>query len=79
MPHAVAPMPFEPSRLQGLSGRLLAGHYEINHGEALRRLNAIKRRPDLARAADRVAVSAWHAMGGPTVPLAPQPDRGDAS
>lgn len=41
MAHAVMPLPFKPSRLHGLSERLLASHYENNYGGALRRLNAI--------------------------------------
>ncbi len=44
MPHAVTPLTFKPSRLQGLSERLLASHYENNYGGALQRLNAIERR-----------------------------------
>lgn len=44
MPQAVAPLGFKPSRLQGLSERLLASHYENNYGGALRRLNAIEHR-----------------------------------
>ena len=44
MPLGVTPLPFKPSRLQGLSERLLASHYENNYGGALRRLNAIERR-----------------------------------
>ncbi len=44
MPQAIAPLGFKPSRLQGLSERLLASHYENNYGGALRRLNAIERR-----------------------------------
>ena len=44
MPTAVTPLPFKPARLQGLSERLLASHYENNYGGALRRLNAIERR-----------------------------------
>jgi superoxide dismutase, Fe-Mn family len=42
--HAVTPLPFKPPRLDGLSERLLASHYENNYGGALRRLNAIGRR-----------------------------------
>jgi Fe-Mn family superoxide dismutase len=38
--HAL-PMTFKPARLNGLSGRLLASHYENNYGGAVRRLNAI--------------------------------------
>jgi Fe-Mn family superoxide dismutase len=44
VPQTVTPLPFKPSRLQGLSERLLASHYENNYGGALRRLNAIERR-----------------------------------
>jgi Fe-Mn family superoxide dismutase len=42
MPHSVKPLPFKPSRLNGLSERLLASHYENNYGGAVRRLNAIE-------------------------------------
>ena len=42
MRHLIAPLPFKPSRLSGLSERLLAGHYENNYGGAVRRLNAIE-------------------------------------
>jgi Fe-Mn family superoxide dismutase len=41
------PIAFKPPRLNGLSARLLASHYENNYGGAVRRLNAI--RSDLAR------------------------------
>ncbi|WP_119461361.1 Fe-Mn family superoxide dismutase [Rhodospirillaceae bacterium SYSU D60014] len=44
MSHAVTPLPFKPPRLNGLSERLLASHYENNYGGAVRRLNAIERR-----------------------------------
>jgi Fe-Mn family superoxide dismutase len=43
MVHAVQPLPFKPSRLNGLSERLLTSHYENNYGGAVRRLNAIER------------------------------------
>ena len=46
MPHRILPLTFKPSRLDGLSERLLASHYENNYGGAVRRLNAIER--DLA-------------------------------
>lgn len=46
MPHSITPLPFKPPRLDGLSERLLASHYENNYGGALRRLNAIDRRLD---------------------------------
>jgi superoxide dismutase, Fe-Mn family len=42
MAYAVQPLPFKPSRLNGLSERLLASHYENNYGGAVRRLNAIE-------------------------------------
>ncbi|HEX9448098.1 MAG TPA: Fe-Mn family superoxide dismutase [Dongiaceae bacterium] len=44
MPYQIMPLPFKPPRLNGLSERLLASHYENNYGGALRRLNAIERR-----------------------------------
>jgi Fe-Mn family superoxide dismutase len=43
----VHPIAFKPPRLNGLSARLLASHYENNYGGAVRRLNAIK--SELAR------------------------------
>lgn len=42
MPHEVAPLPFKPTLLNGLSERLLASHYENNYGGAVHRLNAIE-------------------------------------
>ena len=42
MAYAVQPLPFKPTRLDGLSERLLASHYENNYGGAVRRLNAIE-------------------------------------
>ena len=44
MPHQIMPLPFKPPRLEGLSERLLASHYENNYGGAVRRLNAIESR-----------------------------------
>src|SRR5882762_3799786 len=44
MPHHIMPLPFKPPRLDGLSERLLASHYENNYGGAVRRLNAIEQR-----------------------------------
>ena len=44
--HRIIPLPFKPPRLEGLSERLLASHYENNYGGAVRRLNAIERRLD---------------------------------
>ncbi|MBM3620069.1 MAG: superoxide dismutase [Alphaproteobacteria bacterium] len=42
MPFHTRPISFKPSRLNGLSGRLIASHYENNYGGAVRRLNAIR-------------------------------------
>ncbi len=36
------PISFKPPRLNGLSARLIASHYENNYGGAVRRLNAIR-------------------------------------
>ncbi len=38
----VRPISFKPPRLNGLSARLIASHYENNYGGAVRRLNAIR-------------------------------------
>jgi Fe-Mn family superoxide dismutase len=42
MTHAIAPLAFKPSRLDGLSAKLLSSHYINNYGGAVRRLNAIE-------------------------------------
>jgi len=42
MPFQARPISFKPPRLKGLSARLIASHYENNHGGAVRRLNAIR-------------------------------------
>ena len=42
MPFQTKPISFKPPRLNGLSERLLASHYENNYGGAVRRLNAIE-------------------------------------
>src|SRR5215471_14915358 len=44
MPYEAVPLAFKPPRLDGLSERLLASHYENNYGGAVRRLNAIEKR-----------------------------------
>ena len=41
MPVEVAPLPFKPPQLKGLSDRLLVSHYENNYSGAVWRLNAI--------------------------------------
>lgn len=45
------PISFKPSRLKGLSPRLIASHYENNYGGAVRRLNAIRGELKLVEAA----------------------------
>jgi Fe-Mn family superoxide dismutase len=42
MPFHARPISFKPPRLNGLSARLIASHYENNYGGAIRRLNAIR-------------------------------------
>jgi Fe-Mn family superoxide dismutase len=42
MTHRIASIRFKPSRLKGLSSKLIASHYENNYGGAVRRLNAIE-------------------------------------
>ena len=42
MPFQAKPISFKPARLNGLSWRLIASHYENNYGGAVRRLNAIR-------------------------------------
>jgi Fe-Mn family superoxide dismutase len=42
MPFHARPISFKPPRLNGLSWRLIASHYENNYGGAVRRLNAIR-------------------------------------
>jgi superoxide dismutase, Fe-Mn family len=44
MSYEIAPLPFKPHRLQGISDRLILSHYENNYGGAVRRLNAIDKR-----------------------------------
>jgi Fe-Mn family superoxide dismutase len=51
MSFQVRPIPFKPSRLNGLSARLIASHYENNYGGAVRRLNAIRGELDVLDAA----------------------------
>src|SRR5215216_928146 len=42
MPFKAKPIAFKPARLNGLSWRLIASHYENNYGGAVRRLNGIR-------------------------------------
>ena len=46
MPHSIAPLSFKPSRLDGLSAKLVSSHYVNNYGGAVRRLNAIEKKLD---------------------------------
>lgn len=41
MPYQMKPLACDPSRLKGLSERLIVSHYENNYGGAVKRLNAI--------------------------------------
>lgn len=43
MPYRIQSIRFKPSRLKGLSSKLIASHYENNYGGAVRRLIAIER------------------------------------
>jgi Fe-Mn family superoxide dismutase len=40
--HAVRPLPFDPTKLNGLSARLLISHHDNNYGGAVKRLNLIQ-------------------------------------
>jgi superoxide dismutase, Fe-Mn family len=44
MTYSITPLAFKPSRLDGLSAKLLTSHYVNNYGGAVRRLNAIDAR-----------------------------------
>jgi superoxide dismutase, Fe-Mn family len=39
--YEMKPLPFDPSRLKGLSEKLIVSHHENNYGGAVKRLNAI--------------------------------------
>src|SRR5215469_4867506 len=41
MPYTMKPLACEPSRIKGMSEKLLVSHYENNYGGAVNRLNAI--------------------------------------
>src|SRR5260370_41543923 len=41
MEYAIKKLPFDPSKVKGLSEKLLVSHYENNYGGAVKRLNAI--------------------------------------
>ncbi len=40
--HVLAPLPFDPKKLTGLSERLLVSHHENNYGGALKNLNKVE-------------------------------------
>lgn len=44
MPYELKPLSCDPSRLDGLSERLIVSHWENNYGGAVKRLNAIEQR-----------------------------------
>src|SRR3954468_19672786 len=39
--YPIKKLPFDPSKIKGLSEKLLVSHYENNYGGAVKRLNAI--------------------------------------
>jgi superoxide dismutase, Fe-Mn family len=41
MPYSLKPLACDPTRIKGMSERLIASHYENNYGGAVNRLNAI--------------------------------------
>jgi len=41
MTYQPKPMPFNPSRIKGMSEKILVSHYENNYVGAVKRLNAI--------------------------------------
>src|SRR5467141_861149 len=42
MPYSVKPLGCDPSRVRGMSERLIISHYENNYGGAVKRLNLIE-------------------------------------
>lgn len=44
--HQPRPLPFDPSKLKGLSERLIRSHWENNYGGSVRALNAVEQRLD---------------------------------
>lgn len=44
MPYEPKPLAFAPSRLNGLSEKLIVSHWENHYGGAVKRLNAIEQR-----------------------------------
>ncbi len=44
MTHAMKPLGCDPSRIKGMSEKLIVSHYENNYGGAVKRLNLIEER-----------------------------------
>jgi superoxide dismutase, Fe-Mn family len=40
--HAIAPLPFDPKKLRGISEKLVLSHHENNYGGAVRNLNKVE-------------------------------------
>jgi Fe-Mn family superoxide dismutase len=40
--HVIAPLPFDPKKLKGLSEKLIVSHHENNYGGALKNLNKVE-------------------------------------
>src|SRR5229473_2928205 len=40
--HQIRPLPFQPTRLKGLSERLVVSHHENNYGGAVKNLNKVE-------------------------------------
>lgn len=59
--HALAPLPFAPAALPGLSERLLSSHHQNNYGAAVRKLNEV--RQQLAAADPAQAGPYWSLYG----------------
>jgi len=71
--HALQPLPFDPSKLRGLSERLVVSHHENNYGGAVKNLNRTEE--ELAR----VTITGMGLAGGSGwVVLAWDFQRGDA-
>ena len=69
--HTVKPLPFDPSKLRGLSERLIVSHHENNYGGAVKNLNRTEE--ELARVSNDTplllvaalkAVLAWDLQRG---------------
>ena len=44
--HQLKPLPFDPTKLKGISEKLIRSHHENNYGGAVRALNAVEQRLD---------------------------------